>query len=269
MALENSAAKAAEQFEKIRSMYQQKVPTLNALIYGEWGCGKTSLLRTAPKPVLLDSFDPGGAKVLREHVDRGEILVRDWSAEDSDNPTEYIKWERQFEADSKSGLFDHVATYAIDSLTTMIQAMLNYCAKKSALPDNIPSPREYLVVGKTLGDIVKRMADKKCHFVMLAHMEYDKDEYIGKILANIRGFKSVKADLPILFDEKLYLRSVSKPSGTEYELLTQTQGLYKASTRLGADGKFAAIMPADIRNLLKVAGLPYEDKPLMKGGTTS
>lgn len=253
-----------KQFDKIRSQYSESSKTFTALVYGEWGCGKTTFLGTGRKPILIDSFDPGGAKVLRKQIEAGEVLVRDFSNEDSDHPTQYILWEQQFERDLKSGFFDNFGTYAIDSLSTMLQSMLNYTANKAKNPDNIPSPREYMIVGKTISDVVKLASGADCDFIMTAHMEMDKDEFLGRIFANIRGFRSVKADLPILFDEKLFLRNSTTPQGTVYEVLTQTNGLYKASTRLGANGVFKPVMPANIKELLKAAGLSTEDKSLFK-----
>lgn len=263
MSLNNE--QAAEQFQSIRSMYQQKTDTLGALVYGDWGCGKTTLLGTAPKPVLIDSFDPGGTKVLRDQIEKGEVMVRAYEKEDSDAPTQYVKWEQQFSKDLNSGIFNHIGTYCVDSLTLIIQAGLNYLAKKSNLPDNIPGPREYQILGKQLGNLAKVMSDQPCHFIMTAHLEIEKDELLGSILAQIRGFKSVKADLPILFDEKWFLEPVHKPNGSEYFIHTKTRGIYKASTRLGSKGRFDAKEPADIAALIRKAGLNADDKPLLIG----
>lgn len=267
MPLDNEAAK--KQFDSIRQMYAEKTKTLSALVYGDWGCGKTTLLGTAPKPVLIDSFDPGGVKVLQKQIDSGEVMVREFTNDRSDKPTEYIRWERQFEQDIANGFFEHVGTYCMDSLTMLIQAMLNYLANKSNLPDNIPGPREYLITSKVLTDIVKRMEKQNCHYVMTAHLEIEKDEHLGKILATIRGFRSIKADLPVLFDEKWYLRQISKPSGISHEILTRTNGMFRASSRLAASGNLQPVMNADIAEIIKAAGLPAANKPLLTGGASA
>ena len=55
------------EFAKLKSMYQEDVQskTVNILLLGESGSGKTFLMRTAPGPVHIDSFDPGGSTSLR------------------------------------------------------------------------------------------------------------------------------------------------------------------------------------------------------------
>ena len=47
----------------------------SALVTGETNAGKTFLLRTARKPVHIDSFDPGGTKCLRDLIKSGDIIA--------------------------------------------------------------------------------------------------------------------------------------------------------------------------------------------------
>jgi ABC-type phosphate transport system ATPase subunit len=54
-------------FDRVKQYYAdeaERQQTLNALICGDSGSGKTSLLRTCRRPILVHSFDPGGNKGL-------------------------------------------------------------------------------------------------------------------------------------------------------------------------------------------------------------
>ena len=51
---------AAELAEKYKNDRKQR--SFNLLLLGEMGSGKTFLIRTARKPVHIDSFDPVGVR---------------------------------------------------------------------------------------------------------------------------------------------------------------------------------------------------------------
>ena len=59
--------------------------TFTGLFMGTFSSGKTSLIGTGRKPVLIDSFDPNGTIVLKKLIEKGEVLVRDWSVDDFKN----------------------------------------------------------------------------------------------------------------------------------------------------------------------------------------
>ena len=45
----------------------------HVLLHGDKGIGKTTILKTAPKPILIFSFDPGGTIVLKKEKECGDI----------------------------------------------------------------------------------------------------------------------------------------------------------------------------------------------------
>ena len=77
---------AAAELARVRKFYAgdplQK--RFSALVTGETNAGKTFLLRTARRPVHIDSFDPGGTKGLRDLIASGDV-VADTRYEDDDN----------------------------------------------------------------------------------------------------------------------------------------------------------------------------------------
>ena len=70
--------KVKERAMKARQMYADSASQFsNFLIYGDFGTGKTQILSTCPKPVFIDSFDPGGTKTaaLQPLIDKGDVIV--------------------------------------------------------------------------------------------------------------------------------------------------------------------------------------------------
>ena len=88
-------SKIADEFRTIRELYESNPnkDTFNAIIYGYMGTGKTQVIGTARKPVLIHSFDPGGEKVLVDKIKKGQVMVNsEFQHEDDKKPTSYRAW---------------------------------------------------------------------------------------------------------------------------------------------------------------------------------
>lgn len=250
------------EMEALRSHYSTDLSqsTLNALVIGPKGSGKTRLLSTCRKPVLLHSFDPGGSKTLLPEIKRGEIIpITETENENPDDPTAWSLFEERFEKYRMGGIFEQFGTYAIDSATFWLDAMENYIIKSKRRTQGLEI-QDYKVIKNTLLDIVKMCASLPCDFIMTGHIIADIDSVTGSKVTSLAVTKSLKAFMPTLFDE-MYVMLVEETSkGQEYKMLTRNDGKYLASTRLGRD-KFEALEEPNIKMLLQKAGLPYEDKP--------
>ncbi len=83
-----------DELKKVKEYYEgdhlQK--RFSALITGETNTGKTFLLRTARKPIHIDSFDPGGTKCLEAYIRKGDIVVDTrFENEDPEDPSAFAE----------------------------------------------------------------------------------------------------------------------------------------------------------------------------------
>lgn len=255
-----------KEMEELQKLYTQAstVASFNAMVYGTFGTGKTSLLKTARKPVLVDSFDPGGTKVLRDEIAKGTIIADTrWELEDPKNPSVFGKWDQSYTMRKRNGLFNHLGTYAIDSVTMWSEAAMNVTLQKVGRAGGYAYQQDYNPTMAMISAAIRDMVTLPCDVILICHEDVEKDEASGRMFVGpLLTGKTHRQKMPLLFDE-LYC-AVTKPTstGANYLLLTRNDGMYKARTRLGMGGKFETYEQQDIKALLKKAGYPTDDKPL-------
>jgi hypothetical protein len=240
----------------------------SALVMGLRGVGKTTLLGTAPYPLLVDSFDPNGTVVLQqmypEECRDGRILIRKWWGDRAKRPRVFKAWEKQFEIDLQSGFFDALGTYAIDSYT-MLQDVLSNCVgmtgKSAKLDIGALAMADYQALYATVKDIINMASNCDCNFIMTAHTVADKDELTGEVTIDIDAYRKLRTSVPLLFTEKYVLIKETTSAGAKHILLTQDFKRYQASTQIGAGGIFTTKEEPNIKMLLKKAGMSDADKP--------
>lgn len=252
-----------KEFAAIREMYssQAQQKTFNALVYGDFGTGKTQLIKTCRLPVHIDSFDPGGTKTVRDEIEKGMILADTrYEIEAPMKPTAFALWDKEYARRKRDGYFEHLGTYVIDSATTWASAAMNVILQKSGRLGGPPFQQDYLPAMSMVENAIKDMVTLPCDVILTAHLDVDKDEATGRMFVGPLFVGKLKQRIPLLFDE-LYCSQVKKSAaGETYGLLTRSDGIFKARTRLGKGGIFEAFEKPDIKALLQKAGYPTEDK---------
>jgi hypothetical protein len=204
------------------------------LVYGQAGAGKTSLIPTLPKPVILSA--EGG---LLSIADTNLPFIEITSMAELQ---EAYKW---LTSSSEAGEFHSVA---LDSISEIAEVVLN--AEKKINKD----PRAaYGAMQEQMADIIRGFRDLPGkHVYMSAKLEKTQDE-MGRVLyaPSMPGNKTGQS-LPYFFDEVLALRVEKDAEGnTRRALMTDGDGLWLAKDR---SGKLEVWEDADLGEIIKKIG---------------
>ena len=269
----NKLARLQAYAQKARDRYEESGQRdyASMLIYGDYGTGKTQCLATAPKPIWIHSFDPGGTKTraLQSLIQSGECIVdarfEDVTGSDWRNPSIWKAWEAEFDEMESEGVFDSIGTFAIDSFTKMSDALMFEIMGRSGQKGKTPQIQNYLHQQFAATEVISRLSALKCHTVITGHMQRERNDYTGKIETSMLLYGKLAEKVPLCLDEKLLTIVKESRTKSDYVFQTQNDGEYRASTRMGG-GLFAKYEPQNIKALLKRAGKSWEDKPSLASG---
>lgn len=256
-----------EEFSALRKRFEEDPgrETFNALVLGELGTGKTHLLKTCRKPVLAAFFDPGGFKTLKDEIERGEVIPLRFEPDDPFKPWAFRNFTQKFFELEEKGLFNHIGTFALDSSTMFGEAILNYLTAKRGAAGKVPEAfTDYNPQKNEIRIWLNKILGLPCDVIVTGHLEANKDEVTGRIAYRYATTGKGTFLFPALFDEIYITTSEETSKGIKRSLLTASTGRYIARSRLAQNGKIEPYMPPNIKNILKLAGYPTEDKPLFK-----
>ena len=189
---------------------------VRVLVYGQAGAGKTSLIKTLPRPIVLSA--------------EGGLL----SIQDADLPfieiTSMTELQEAYKWLTESDEAKAFKSVALDSISEIAEVCLN--AEKKATKD----PRQaYGAMQEQMADIIRAFRDLPGrHVYMSAKLEKTQDE-MGRVLyaPSMPGNKTGQA-LPYFFDEVLALRVEKDGDGaTQRALMCDSDGLWLAKDRSG------------------------------------
>jgi len=265
--------KILSEIEKVKKFYSEnpRNTTLNVIVFAPIKTGKTSLFKTARRPVYIDSFDPGGTNVLRKEIERGEVIVNTrWEDEDPFAPSAFRKWADDFKYKKSIGFFDHVGTYGLDSMTTWSQCIMNEVVKVAAqkkstrLIGGTPQQNDWMQQMNHIENFMRMFVSLPCDSILTGHEDqptkYDSEGNLiweGDVGLMITG--KLRNRVPALFDE-IYKLEIDNYSTGSRRLVIAPRKKLQVGSRLASDGKLDKFEPADIKALLKKVGFPSGDK---------
>jgi len=219
---------------EIKSTKNLHTNGVKLLVYGQAGAGKTSLIGTLPKPIVLSA--EGGLLSLSK-LDVPYIEVKDM-----DTLNEAYQWLTESE-DAKA--YDSIA---LDSISEIAEVVLSTEKKRSK------DPRQaYGALQEIIGDLIRAFRDiQGKHVYFSAKLEKQADE-LGRILywPSMPGNKTGQ-QLPYYFDEVLALRVEKDAEGqTQRALMCDSDGLWTAKDRSGC---LDAWESADLGAIIKKIG---------------
>jgi len=267
-----------QELKKVKEYYNQDPlqKRYSALITGETNSGKTFLLRTARKPIHIDSFDPGGTKCLTDLIKKGDVIAdTQWEADNPFMPDKFAKWMKAIDVRFSIDYFKHFGTYCIDSATTFGEAVMNYQLASKGREGESPQHRHDYMPQKTyMSNYIKKLMSIPCDFILTGHLRenrklisIDAKTGIAHEEINYRFFTTGQAvvTIPLLFDE-IYVLTGTDGHGRapKRKMLVDSLGTYIARSRLKANGKLEAVEEPDIKKILKKVGYDCADKPRLE-----
>lgn len=266
------------ELEKVKEYYKgdplQK--RFSALVTGETNAGKTYLLRTARKPIHIDSFDPGGTKCLKDLIDKGDVIAdTQWEADDPFNPDTFAKWMKATDIRFQIGYYKQFGTYCLDSATTFGEAVMNYGLASKGRAGETPQHRhDYNPQKVYMTNYIKKLMRLPCDFILTGHLrEIEEvlhiDTKTGITKKNIKyRFYTVGqavVTIPLLFDEiYVILGEDGRGRAPKRTMLIDSLGKYIARSRLKQNGVLEAVEEPDIKKILKKSGYDISDKPKLE-----
>lgn len=208
----------------IKSTLGNSVNGIKALVYGHAGVGKTTLIKTLPKPIILSA--EGGLLAI---ADSDIPFIEIKSIEELREAYEYV---------ANHG--DEYQSVALDSISEIAEVVLN--AEKKGTKD----PRQaYGALQEQMTDIIRAFRDLPGkHVLFTAKCEKSTDEQGRLLYAPSMPGNKTGQQLPYFFDEVLALRVERDAEGNvQRALMCDSDGLWQAKDR---SGRLSAWEAADL-----------------------
>ncbi|MDA0238985.1 MAG: ATP-binding protein [Proteobacteria bacterium] len=189
--------------------------TVNVLVYGQAGSGKTSLIPTMPAPVII-STEGGLLSIAGSAIPYIEVA-------NMDALRDAYKW--LLDSD-ESKQFESVA---IDSISEVAEVSLGTEKKTNKDPR-----AAYGEMQTTMAEVIRSFRNLPRHVLMTAKLEKSQDE-MGRMLysPSMPGIK-LGQSLPYFFDLMLALRVEKDAENvTQRALMCDSDGLWQAKDRSG------------------------------------
>lgn len=207
---------------KIKSTQNAALNGVKVFVYGQAGVGKTSLVATAPAPILL-SAESGELSLRRFNLPM--ITIGSFQ-----EIADIYKWlvgsheAQQFQ------------TICLDSISEIGEVVLNYC--KANTKD---ARQAYGNLSDIMAPMVRSFRDiKGKHVYVTAKLESSQDEVSGitRFTISMPG-RQMSRQLPYMFDEVFAMRVIKDANNQDARVLqTQPCMQYDAKDRSGSLARY-------------------------------
>lgn len=213
---------------KVRTTKSVKNHGIKVIVYGKAGVGKTSLLATAPNPIII-SCESGLLSIADNDIPYIEIgSIKD------------LHEAYQFLSDN-----DDYDTICLDSISEIAEILL------SELKATAKDPRQaYGELADKMTKMIRLFRDiKNKNVVFVAKSSRLKDEN-GILMHNVSmPGNNLVQNVPFFFDEVFHMTFMKGDDGKDYRVVLTASGYnHEAKDR---SGKLKAIEPPDLSYIFK------------------
>lgn len=216
---------------------------LKAAIFGDSGTGKTCLAIQAPKPMEYWDFDGkvnSGIRFMKEigkEKELDQIEVHQFGKLPRDKRIlEFEKRLKHYDSLKMTDAKLPATTIVLDSISTLSYFLMDDYIHRSQrglkrpLPD-INCLQDYQLYEKHMTQMLLALLSLDCHFIVLGHIDNDKDETTGAIVRKpLASGRQLAMKLPIWFEE-VYVAKVMNDG--KRVLQTHPKGGFMARTQRG------------------------------------
>ncbi len=201
---------------KLLNTAEVAVSGIKVLCYGEAGAGKTTLIGTAPSPLIL-SAEGGMLSLQGKTIPYIEIASMEELTEAFRFVTESEE-ARQFE------------TVALDSISEIAEVVLTTEKRKTK-----DGRQAYGAANDIMAELIRAFRDIKGKNVYFsAKLSKSEDEQGRRLFAPSMPGKTLAQGLPFYFDEVFAMRAEMDSEGKRQRALqTDTDGIWTAKDRSG------------------------------------
>lgn len=187
------------------------------LALGPTGSGKTTQLLTLPRPVFAYIFDPNASLSLRgQDIDYLEFLpahlpmavrptAKDAKKDASTAPVAeaYRAFEQDFDQRLREGFFDKYNTIAMDSVTTLLDLIMDRVLQLNGRAGQWPEMQDYPSQMMAFMSICRTLTGLGKTIYMTGHLLTDKDELTQRIYRQPLMTGRLREKIPLLFSDVL------------------------------------------------------------------
>ena len=203
---------------------------VKVLVLGDYGTGKSYFARSFPEPIFLLDFDRGAIGYSGR-----KVYVPDYFQTDIQPAQLFALLEQDLDKlISGAHPEGEFKTIVLDSLTTLTKSAMDLALAKRPIPPDQPPVWNvhYPMVKVFLDKLLDRLRRFNGNVVAIGHVEYQRDDVTGEILALPALTGKLQGYVPAIFDEVYFAEVVQTKSGREYRMHLAPKAFKRARSRL-------------------------------------